>query len=327
MIITRRSQQRGLQHARRLLAAGFAVAMTACAQTASSPPSAQASRAQASNAQPPAADSAIVRFEEGLQLPESALHDVERDLYLISNINDAPLGKDNNGFISRMAPDGRIVALKWIEGGRNGVTLHAPKGMAIARGTLYVADIDEVRLFDAATGAPKRSIAIPGATFLNDVHADASGVVYVSDSGLSAGKDGFEPNGSDAVHVIDAEGRVRALARDPKFGLPNGLLADGQRVWVANFGSPELVPLSADGRRGEAIRLPQGQLDGIVQVDGDLIVSSWHGAALYRGRPGGRFGAIVTGLKSPGDIGYDAKRRRVIVPLVFENKVLVFAIP
>jgi sugar lactone lactonase YvrE len=316
MIIKGRAMKRSLQTARGLAAAGLGIAMSACAQTASPPPSAE----------PVTADAAIVRFEEGLQLPESALHDSERDLYLISNINGAPLAKDNNGFISRMAPDGRIVALKWIEGGRNGVTLHAPKGMAVARGTLYVADIDEVRLFDLATGAPKQSIAIPGATFLNDVHADASGIVYVSDSGLSASKDGFEPNGSDAVHVIDADARVRALMRDPKFGVPNGLLADGKRVWVANFGTPELVPVGLDGKRGEAVRLPQGQLDGIVQVDGDMVVSSWQGAALYRGRPGGSFRTVVTGLKSPGDIGFDAKRRRVIVPLVFENKVLVFAL-
>ena len=48
-------------------------------------------------------------------------------------------------------------------------------------GTLYVADLDTVRMFDAKTGAAKGEVKIPGATFLNDIATDGK-VVYVSDS-------------------------------------------------------------------------------------------------------------------------------------------------
>jgi sugar lactone lactonase YvrE len=312
--VVRDGATRGARRAARALGlAAFAAVLAACAEVPGAP------------AAPVAAEAALFTISTGLQTPECALHDSERDVYLVSNINEAPLGKDNNGFISRISPDGRVLDLKWIEGGRNGVTLHAPKGMAITRGTLYVADIDELRLFDATTGAAKGSIAVSGATFLNDVEADSDGRVYVSDSGLRAGKDGLEPTGTDAVHVIEG-GRVRVLVRDPKFGVPNGLLAAGGTVWVANFGSAEVVPVDRDGRKGTPVVMPKGQLDGIAAYGNEWIVSSWLGTALYRGSAGTGFREIVTGLKSPGDIAIDAKRRRVLVPQVFEHQFRVYAL-
>ena len=50
---------------------------------------------------------------------------------------------------------------------------NAPKGLGVSGNLLYVADLTFVRMFDRKTGAPKGKIAIPGATFLNDVdHRD-----------------------------------------------------------------------------------------------------------------------------------------------------------
>ena len=63
-----------------------------------------------------------------MSTPESALHDPEADVYLVSNINGGPCDRDDNGFISRVSPDGQVLDLKWIDGADPGVTLHAPKG-------------------------------------------------------------------------------------------------------------------------------------------------------------------------------------------------------
>jgi hypothetical protein len=54
----------------------------------------------------------------GFKTPESILHDAVGDVYLVSNINGTPSAKDNNGFISRVSPDGKVQTLKWIEGVR-----------------------------------------------------------------------------------------------------------------------------------------------------------------------------------------------------------------
>jgi hypothetical protein len=103
----------------------------------------------------PPRPTAALTIKEGLATPESVLYDAETDTYLVSNINGAPLDKDNNGYIAEFAPDGKVVNAKLIEGGKNKVTLNAPKGSAIKDGVLYVADIDTVRMFDRKTGAPK----------------------------------------------------------------------------------------------------------------------------------------------------------------------------
>lgn len=92
--------------------------------------------------------------EGGLMTPESALHDPAADVYLVFDIDGNPSARDGNGFISRVAPDGSIRELKWIDGAREGVTLNAPKGMALRGNTLLVADLDAIRLFDRASGKP-----------------------------------------------------------------------------------------------------------------------------------------------------------------------------
>ena len=83
---------------------------------------------------PPAATK--VASIAGFLTPESVLHDTTQDIYFVSNINGSPTAKDNNGFISRVRPDGAVENLKFIEGGKNGVTLHGPKGLALWGDTL-----------------------------------------------------------------------------------------------------------------------------------------------------------------------------------------------
>jgi hypothetical protein len=71
-------------------------------------------------------------------------------------------------------------------------------------------------------------------------------------------------------------------------------------------------------------KLPKGQLDGIVILPGgDVLVSSWEGSAIYRGKPGGEWKAVVENVKSPADIGYDAKRHRVLIPIFQGNSVIL----
>src|SRR5262245_27427049 len=66
-----------------------------------------------------------------LKNPESVRWDPELRVWFVSNINGESEAKDNNGFISRLKADGSVDSLQFIAGGRNKVTLNAPKGMAI----------------------------------------------------------------------------------------------------------------------------------------------------------------------------------------------------
>jgi len=270
----------------------------------------------------------VVTFKDvGLATPESVLYDEQNDVYLVSNINGKPLDVDNNGFISKLSPDGKVATLKWIEGGKDKITLNAPKGLAFSGDLLYVSDIDTVRMFDRKTGAPAGEVKIAGATFLNDIAATSDGKILVSDSGLKASAKGFDATGSDAVYTVDKAKKATPLAKSKELGGPNGLYSSGDKTWVATFGSGELYALDAKGKKESAHKLPKGSLDGIVSLpSGDILVTSWEASAIYRGKPGGEMKAVIEDVKSPADIGYDTKRNRVLVPLFTENELRVYDI-
>lgn len=262
----------------------------------------------------------------GLQTPESVLHDPVRDIYLVSNINGQPLDKDNNGFIARISPAGDIVRLKWIAGGVNGVTLNAPKGMAISGDVLYVTDIDAVRMFNAETGAPQGDIAIEGATFVNDATVAADGTVYVTDTGWGSGSDGFTNTGTDAIWAI-RDGSARAVVRDVSLHNPNGIYATGSRLIIVNARG-EVFYFSLSGDKGLPQTLPGASLDGVVMTGGgQLLISSWQTQSVYQGTMETGFTAIIENVPSPADIGYDAARNRVLIPVFLEHRVRIEPLP
>lgn len=279
-----------------------------------------AAKPDAGAAAPPAKAPAPAVTWEGLQTPESVLYDAETDTYLVSNINGPPLAKDNNGYISELSPDGKVVKEKLVEGGKK-ATLNGPKGLALVNGVLYVADIDTVRMFDRKTGAAKGEVKVPGATFVNDLSA-LDGKVYVTDSGLKAD---FKPSGTDGLYVIDTTAKkpaLKTLLKSKDLHNPNGVLATRDTLYVVTFGAAEVQTYGLDGKKkGEATTLPKGSLDGVIEVGDELLVSSWDGAAIYRGKPGGEFKQVAGDLKAPADIGYDPKRGRVLVPRFQDNKV------
>jgi hypothetical protein len=258
---------------------------------------------------------------DGFATPESVLYDADADIYLVSNINGEPLGADDNGYISKVSPDGKITEAKWIDGSKDNVTLNAPKGTGIANGILYVADIDTVRKFDAKTGEPKGEVKIDKASFLNDIAIGKDGTVYVSDSALDAK---FAGTGVDAIYAIGKDDKVKPLIKDKALSAPNGLLADDKGVWAVTFGSGEIYSVDMKGKKAAGQKLPKGQLDGVVALDGgDVLVSSWEGSAVYRGKPGGEWKAAVEGVKSPADIGWDSKRKVLLIPSFQGNQVIL----
>ena len=257
----------------------------------------------------------------GLQTPESAYYDADQDVYFISNINGDPTVADNNGYIVKVNPD-TLAVVKFIEAGKNGVTLNAPKGLTILHDTLYAADLDTVRMFDDKTGAPKGEVKIPGATFLNDLTNDGKSV-YVSDSGMKAGRGGnFDPTGTDAVWQISGT-KATKIASGKDLNRPNGLEVVDGKVWVVSFASNELYDIE-NGKKANVATLPKGSLDGLVHMsDGSFLVTSWESNSVFRGPKAGPFSEVITNVKSPADIGYDTKRHVLLVPHFMENKVSI----
>jgi hypothetical protein len=276
----------------------------------------------------------------GFATPESALRDNVADVYLVSNINGSPAAFDNNGFISRVAPNGVILQLAWIRGGVGGVTLNAPKGMAIRDDILYVSDIDTVRAFDRVTGAPLAASAVPNPfaqpLFLNDVAVAPNGDVYASD------------NVNGAIFRIDRDGRVSLFASGPELGFPNGLVADGANnvswvTWLSN----QVRRTNASGKvfvidtipapDVSALGLPDNALllDGYLRLpDGSRVATSWVTGAIYRISPSGHTVTTITSVvgllqnpsapDGPADVGFDEARDRLLIPLFNRNQLVIF---
>ena len=295
---------------------------SAPAPSSTTAPSASASASASATTASVPAPTPIVKIT-GLSTPESVHYDADGDRYFISNIVGAPTAKDDNGYITIASPDGKIVTEKWVAGGKDGVTLNAPKGLAVAKGDLWVADIDTVHAFDLKTGKHKASITIPGATFLNDIAVAPDGKVYVTDSGLE-GNDALVPSMTDAVYVIE-KGVVTPLAKTRDLKNPNGIavLASGAIV-VNTFGAAEVYRLGSKGEKLDITLLPGDKLDGLFAVGDTLYVSSWGAKAIYKGKLNGSFEPIYEGVQAPADLGLDTKRKRILVPRFVENCVDVF---
>ena len=303
----------GIPPLRRSGAAALALtlACAACRREAPKPP-----------ALPPSQPVDIRVTGVGLRSPESVLYDSAADTYLVSNINGSAFAKDDNGFISRLTPDGHVASLKWIAGGARGVVLNGPKGMGLKGDTLFVADIDAVRLFNRKSGAPIASVAIPRATFLNDIAVGPDGTVYITDTGIQPLGNGSARSGADALWKLGPAHRPVAIARGQDLGGPNGIIAESAGVTMVTLGSGQVFHFDAAGVRTELPRPPQGGLDGIVRLpDGSLLVTSWEGNAIYRLSAAGQYTLAVPGATSPADIGWDPTRHRLLIPLLTLDQI------
>ena len=282
-------------------------------------------------APPPSALASRVLAVEGFLLPESVLHDTLQDVYFVSNIHGLATAKDNNGFLSRVKPDGAVENLKFIEGGRNGVTLHAPKGLALQGDTLWVADIDVVRAFNAKTGAviDTVSLAPSGAVFLNDVAMALTGALYVTDTGIRFDDVGnvLHP-GPDRVFRIGPDRAITVAVRGDSLGWPNGIALDpvGRRFVIVSLGGKTLLSWKPGDKAAKIIARGAGGFDGVAIARGKILVSSLNDSSITRidSTQGTR---LITGLAGPADFGYDVKRNRVIVPLLEANRVEVWQLP
>jgi len=279
-----------------------------------------------------AATATRVLTVEGFKTPESVKYDAELDLYFVTNINGHPMAKDNNGFISRVRPDGSIESLEFVSGGRGGVVLHAPKGTAIVADTLWVADIDALRGFNKRTGAPVATVNLStrGAKLPNDVAVGSDGARYVTDTGILIDSAwNFTHPGPDRIFRVGAKRDVSVAVSGDTLERPNGIAWDAAnaRFIVVAFGGPAIFAWKPGDAAPTVLAKGAGQWDGVeVLADGRIIASSWADSTVDV-IAGGKIERLISGVPSPADIGIDTKRQRVLIPVFTQNRVEVWQLP
>jgi sugar lactone lactonase YvrE len=278
------------------------------------------------------ANTPVAVVSTGLSTPESVLWDARHNVWYVSNNNGNPPQKDDNGYIVRLTADGALMdSVPFINGASEAITLHAPKGMALIGDTLWVADIDAVRAFNVITGGLVASIDLAPmqATFLNDAAAGPDGHIYITDTGIAFGADGSVSHpGKSRVFVI--RGRVAQQAVElPRESGANGIAWDAARgAWLlVGFNSPNIFLWAPGTDSVVALGSGPGGGDGLeILADGRALYTSWADSSLNF-FANGTSTTMRKGLNAPADIGYDAARNLVAVPLFTSNRVELWRIP
>jgi sugar lactone lactonase YvrE len=260
----------------------------------------------------------------GFVQPENVVYDSVADVYLVSNLGGGGSAKDDNGFVSRVAHDGRVLDLDWISGQRDGIELHSPKGLAIRGDTLAIADLGAVHLVDRRGGALLRTVPLPGPV-MNDVAFGPDASIWVTGTGPTRDRMPVDTTQDlDAIWRVMPDGSVRAVARGPALERPDGLVTDGDAVLVATFGGNRIERVSAaPGKAPATFRsLPAGRLDGLRRVgDGSLLVTSWDAGVVWRLWEDNEPHRVIAGLTSPTGIAIDTRRHLLAVTSMQRNEL------
>jgi len=272
---------------------------------------------------PAQAETPVLAWEaKGLAQPESVLHDPVTNVLYVTNINGAVMGKDGNGFISRIKPDGTILERSWAKG------LNSPTGMGLHERTLYVADVDTLVALSAGSGSVEKKYKANGAIFLNDVVVADDGTVYVSDTPMNTIwrlKDGvFEPwltddvlNGPNGLLVQDGKLVVASLGR---------LKSVGQKQETAG-----LYTIDLEDKAITSLGKPIGNLDGLAMLKpGSYLISDWPDGALYKVDVKGSRTTKVDRLldlnQGSADLIYMPDKQLVLIPMMLDNTLAAYSL-
>ncbi|SEL34708.1 hypothetical protein SAMN05421740_104358 [Parapedobacter koreensis] len=236
---------------------------------------------------------------------ESTLYDPATDIIYVTNGNTKAGEKDNDGFISIVNTDGTIRELKWVEG-----DLHAPKGMALLDGKLYVTDIDAVKIIDVSSAAIEKTVTIDSAVFLNDLATDGK-QLYFSDS--RTGK----------IYSMTTDGNYTVISTTN--ANVNGLEYHNGHLYALD--GEGLKKFSDDGNYAqETINTEVTGGDGLVVLnDSTFVASRWHGEIFLI--QGGETTVILdtqAEKSNTADIGFVPGKNLIIVPTFLKNEVATY---
>ena len=245
----------------------------------------------------------------GLKMPESAIAAKDGRVF-VSEIGE--FGKDGDGQITVIEKNGEAKVFAQ--------DLDDPKGLAIVGKDLYVADNHRVIKItpDGKTSVFAAAEAFPEAPqFLNDLESDASGNIYVSDSGDLKGAGG-------AVYKITSQGKVSTVLsgkNDARVQAPNGLLMGktANCIYMVDFVSGVLYRI--DMKKDEMVEVAKGfgGGDGIVKVGKDqLYVSDWKNGKVLRvqlsEKGAAKVALVQEGFVAAADIALSHDGKYLLVP-------------
>ena len=253
----------------------------------------------------------------GFKTPESALVNPDDGTVYVSNIfavdRDSVGALDGNGFISTLAPGGKMKDLQAVKG--NAATpVHGPAGMCLFKGSLYFNDRNNLKRCPLDNPAAIEVVPVPGTNHgFNDATCDGE-FVYVSGENAVFRTDGRGNGGK----LVDLEG------------------VNGVKCWRGHLFAVttskeksdlyELDPAGKNPPSAFGLAPKFAGIDGIELLpDGTFLVTDCHGHKVYTVSPDRKTVTLVAeGLEYPADLGVDLDRGLVYIPQFFRNTVEVY---
>ncbi len=209
---------------------------------------------------------------------------------------------DGKGFLSRLAPDGKVGPARWAG------ALPPVKALCIHEGVLHAAAGSRVLRYALATGEALPPVDLPQAGAITGLAAFRR-QVYACDP--RAGKVyRIAGDRADAVAALRGvsgltvvEGCLYAVSATER----DLYVIDPREGWV-----PKPFGLAARFRAPNRIEM---------LADGSFLVSDGEGGGLMCVSPDRRTVRTLAGLPGPADMAVDWKRKRVGVPVAQENRV------
>lgn len=240
---------------------------------------------------------------KNLPIPESVLYRGDTKELYVSLIDGAGNVKDGKGGVAILNLDGSMKNPEWITG------LNAPKGLAIYKNTLYIADITAVISVDIPSGKVKNKLEIEGAVFLNDVTVDDKGTLYVSDTRTN--KIYQVKNGNYSLYLENV-----TSANGLKWIKKELFVLAGTELWKID--AKKQINLFAKGFEKVG--------DGLEPIgNGEFIATCWAGI-IYHVKADGTIYKLqdVQGKMNTADLGYNPKDRIIYIPTFNQNSVIAY---
>lgn len=189
----------------------------------------------------------LLRSVDNLQHPQSITFDKKRLRFYVSQLGEK--AQPSTGSIALLARDGSVINKAWIKG------LNQPRGMAMKKGMLYVADGKSLLKIDVETAEIIKRFEQPNAFYLYDVSASEQGGIYVSDPL------------SNTILKLERDETLRVWLKDKKLEGPNSLAQKGDKLYVSSIGlkasSPQSGPENTNSGKINQVQIATKQISSL----------------------------------------------------------------
>ena len=235
--------------------------------------------------------------------PESITYDTLSKRYFISNTSSSKIvQRDRQGVVTDFITVG---------GSIHGVTVYGNK--------IFVCNGTRVKGYDLTTAGEVFNVTVSGSTFLNDLTADANGILYVSDFS------------NRRIYKLNSNTQEYWIYVANTTSTPNGVYVDAPRnrllicCWGAS--APIKQVNFADSVITTLITTPYSNCDGIsLDRNDNVYISTWgiQSVAIYDINFSTAPVIVASGLSNPADIYVNKMTDTLAIPNA-GNSTVVFS--